>query len=130
MSDGLFLHRGVHDHALELGVLDGLDFDRSLDGGLDQLLQAVFADGTAKAADLRGVARQPRLVVLHAAEELPHNVLAPARNELFVAQVERILQAQQSGHEPHRQARTAGVAQTGAELHGVFAEQIAGNHLL
>ena len=49
--------------------------------GLEQQLQAVFADGGAKAADLRGVARQPRLVVLHAAEELEHHVLAPALHQ-------------------------------------------------
>ena len=58
--------------------LNGLD--GGLDGGLEQQFQAVFADGGAKAADLRGVARQPRLVVLLAAEELPHHVLPPTEN--------------------------------------------------
>ena len=61
MRDGFLLHRGVHDHPLQLGRLDSLDFNRRLDGGFEQLLQAFFADGAAwtwgfaKAADLGGV---------------------------------------------------------------------------
>lgn len=65
---GLLLHGGVHYHALELGGLDGLDGRRRLNGGLEQMLNACLAQHNAvKAVDLRCVARQFALVVLHAA---------------------------------------------------------------
>jgi hypothetical protein len=69
-----------------------LDLNGRLDGGLEQLLDAVLAQQAAKAPDLRGVARQARLVVVHAAEELPLHVLGPAFDEFFVAQVEAVLE--------------------------------------
>ena len=48
----------VLDDALELGGFDGFDVYGAFDGGLEQLLQALFSQQAAKAADLRGVARQ------------------------------------------------------------------------
>jgi len=124
MSDRLLLHRGVDDDALELDGLDGLDLHRRLDGELQQALQAFFADGAAKAPDLRRIAWQPRFVVVQAAEELPDHVLAPALHQFLVAEVEAVLQVQQAGHEANRQARAARVAHTAAEFHGVLAKQI------
>ncbi len=110
VRDCLLLHGGVHDHALELGSLHRLDGRRRLDRGLEQLLHAGFAQDLAKAADLRGVARQLGGVVRHAAEELPHDVLASALHERLVALVEGVLEVQQRDHEPDGQAWAAFVA--------------------
>jgi hypothetical protein len=88
VGNGLLLHRGVHDHAFQLRRLDGLDLHGRLDGELQQLLQTFFADGRAEAPDLLGVAWQARLVILHAAEELPDHVLTPASHQFFVAEIE------------------------------------------
>ena len=124
VRDGLLLHRGVDDDAFELALLDHPHRHRRFDGGLEQLLDAGFAQHTAKAADLGGVARQARLVVGHATEELPDHVLAPAFAEFFVAQVEGVLEVQQRDHQADRQTRTACVAHAGAsELRG-GAEEI------
>ena len=54
MSDGFFLLRGVHDHALKIFRLDGLNVDSRLDGGFEQLLQPLFAQGLPEATDLGG----------------------------------------------------------------------------
>ena len=110
------LHSGVDDHALQLGRLDGLDVDGAVDGGLEQVLDSVLAQQTSKAADLGGVTRQARLVVGHAAEELPLDILGPALNEFLVTQVEAVLQVQQADHEPNRQARAACRADAASEL--------------
>jgi len=40
--------------------LDRLDLHRAVDGGLEQLLDAVLTQQAAKAPDLRGVTSQPR----------------------------------------------------------------------
>ena len=90
MCDGLLLHGGVHDHdhALELAHAHRLHGRGGLDRGLPRLLHAGLAQHEAKAPDLSGVARQLGRVVRHAAEELPHHVLAPALDDFFVAEVE------------------------------------------
>ena len=113
VRDGFFLHRGVDDHALELSGLDGSDLDGRLDAGLEQLLQTFFTEVAPKSSDLRGVARQPMFVVGHAAEELPQHVLAPTRAQLFVAEIEAVLEVQRAGHQANRQLGPPRVAATG-----------------
>jgi len=120
----LLLHRRVDDHALELGRLDRLHAHRSLDRGLEQLLDAGLTEHAAESADLRVIARQLRLVVLHAAEELPHHVLAPARHQRLVALVEGVLQVQQRDHQANRQPRAAAPAHAGAHQFDRGAEQV------
>ena len=83
---GLFLHRGVDDHALEFGGLDRVHVHRRLDGLGQQLFHA-------------SLARQARLVVRHAAEVLPDDVLAPAIGHGFIAQVVGVLEIQQRDHQ-------------------------------
>jgi hypothetical protein len=124
VRDGLLLHRGVHDHALQLGRLDRADANRRLDRGLEHLLQARFAHGRSKATDLRGVARRAVLVVVHPTEELPQHVLAPARNEFFVAEVEAVLEVQQARHQSDGQTRPTGVAAARPSHRQARAEQI------
>jgi hypothetical protein len=70
MCRGLLLHRRVDDHALELGLPDRAHRHGRFDRGLQQLLDASLAENAAEAPELRRVARQARLVIGHAAEEL------------------------------------------------------------
>jgi hypothetical protein len=99
VSDGLALHRGVDDDALELGLLDGTHGHGGFDGGLQQLLHAGLAQHAAKATDLGRVAGQARLEVNQAAEELEAHVLGPALNQGLVALVVGVLQVQQRHHQ-------------------------------
>ncbi len=86
----------------------------SVVGPTKQKFQSIFAQVTAKAADLRGVAWQAVLVIGHAAEELPHDVLAPAQHQFLIAEVETVLEVQQAGHQANGQLGTASVAATRA----------------
>ena len=114
---------------LELALLDHPHRHGGFDGGLEQLLDTGLTQHTAKAPDLRGVARQAWLVVRHAAEELPDHVLAPALAQFFIAEVEGVLEVQQRDHQAQRQARATGVAQARAgELRGGSEEVGILNH--
>jgi hypothetical protein len=124
VRDGLLLHRGVDDHPLQVFGLDGLDGHRRVDGGLEQMLQALFTEVAPKPSDLRGVARLAVFVVGHAAEELPQHVLAPAHDELFVAEVEAVLQVQQAGHQTDWELGATGVADARAYQHQRRAEHV------
>ena len=97
---------------------------------LQQLLKTVLAEDASEAADLRGVARQAWLVAVHAAEELPRHVLGPARDEIFVAEIERILQVRQADHQAHGQARAARRALAACELAFKAAGQVLTAELL
>ena len=110
--------------ALQIGRQHRLDLHGALDGGLEQLLDAVLAQQAPKAPDLGRVARQAWLVVVAAAEELPLHVLGPAFDEFLVAQVKAVLEVQQADHQADGQARTAGRTDAAAELGVVGAQQI------
>ena len=124
MRDGLLLHRRVDDNALELALGDDAHRHRGFDGGLEQLLDTGLAEGSPEAADLCGVARQARLEVDLAAEELEVHVLGPALDHRLVALVVGGLQIQQRRHQPHRQTRTTCVARPRAGQLQRAAEQI------
>ncbi len=110
VRDGFFLDGGVDYHALQVFGFDGLNGNGCVDGGLEQQLQAFLAQVAAKASDLRGIAWQPMLKIIHAAEELPEDVLAPAHHQLFVAEIEAVLEVQQAGHQANRQLGASGIA--------------------
>ena len=124
MGDGLLLHGGVHDQALELDRFDGLAVYGGVDGGLEQLFDSGLADGGPKAPDLGGIARQARLVVGHAAEVLPHDVLGPALHKFLVAELVGVLQVQQAGHQANGKARAAGRGDAGTGKLQAGAEQV------
>lgn len=124
----LGLYGQIDDNALELGGLDGLDLHDAFDGGLEQFLQPFFAQQAAKAADLRGVAGQARLVVLHAAEVLPLHVLCPALDQFLVAQVHAVLEVYEADHQTHWQARASGGADAGAKLQLSLPQQVLADH--
>lgn len=130
VGDGLGLHGGVDDHALQIDRLDGLDLHGAFDGGLEQLLDAVLAQQAPEAADLRGVTRQAWLVILHAAEELPLHVLGPALNQFLIAEIEAVLQVQQADHQADGQSRAARRADAAAELALECASQIFADQTL
>ena len=91
VGNGLGLHGRVDDHALQIGRQHGLDLHRAFNGGLELLLDAVLAQQAPEPPDLGGVAWQARLVLIHATEELPKDVLGPAFDEFLVAQVDASL---------------------------------------
>lgn len=128
MGHGLLLHGGVDNHPLQVLGLHGLDRHRGVDRRLEQFFHSVFAQGAAKAPDLRGVARQAVFEVRAAAEELPQHVLAPARDQLFIAQVEGVFEIQQAEHQAQRQPRTTGGAGACARQHLRGAEQVVAFH--
>lgn len=111
MGDGFLLNGAVDDDPLELGRAYRLGRYRRVDGGLEQFFDADFADGGAKAFDLGGITRQLRFVVGLAAEVLPDDVLDSAFDHFFIAEVVGVLEIQQRGHQPDRQAWPSGVAQ-------------------
>ena len=49
--------------------------------------------------------------------------MAPALDELFVAEVEAVLEVQQARHQPNRQPRPPGIAAASAGQRKVWAEQ-------
>ena len=124
VGDGLLLHRGVHDQPLKLGWPDGLGGNSCVNGGFEQFFHAGLTQTQAKAPDLRGIAGQAGLVVRHAAEVLPHDVLGPALHQFFIAELEGVLEVQQADHQAHRKTGTTGGgnAATG-HLYG-WAEQV------
>lgn len=103
---GLVLHRGVDDHALELGRLDRVHQHSGGNGRRQQLLDTGFAQGLPKMHLVSWGAWQARLEVLLAAEVLEVDVLRAAlahRLIGLVGLVGRVLQIQQAGHQPNRQ---------------------------
>jgi len=95
VGNGLLLYGAVNDDPLKLHRADGLGRDRRVDGGLEQFLNAGLANGGAKPANLGGIAGKLRLVVDLAAEVLPHHILGPTLDQLFVAQIESVLEVQE-----------------------------------
>ena len=110
MGDGLLLHRGVHDDAFELALLDGADIDGGVDGGAEQFFQAGFAQGAAKASDLGRIARWARVKVFQVCKVLPVDVLGKALHQFFVAEIETVLEQGQRDHQAHGQSGTTGIA--------------------
>jgi hypothetical protein len=103
---------------------------RRIDGGLEQFFDAGFADGGAKAANLRGIAGQFRGVVVLTAEVLPYDVFGPPGDQFFVTKVEGVLEVKQSGHEPDRQAWPARCTDPGAGDLQARAKEIAAGDCL
>ena len=101
VGNSFFLHRRIHYHALQIFGFDSLHGDGRVDGRLEQQFEPFLCEVAAKAPDLRGIAGQAVLVVVQAAEELPDDVLAPAHDKFFVAEVETVFEVQQAGHQAY-----------------------------
>ena len=83
VGNGFLLHGGVDDDALEFRRPHRLGLHRRVDRGLEQFFDASFADGGAKSANLRGIARQFRRLVISSAEVWPDEVLGPPGDQFF-----------------------------------------------
>jgi hypothetical protein len=107
MRDRLGLHGRVHHDALQILGLDraGLVGDRET--LLDQRHELLLAQPLAPAGQRRAVERQLVAEAQLAAKELVIRVLDPARAQRLVRQVVRVLQDEEPGDQPCRQAGLA-----------------------
>jgi hypothetical protein len=77
VSDGFLLHGGIDDDPLELRRAHRPGFYRRVEGGLEKFLDAGFADGCTKSANLGYIAGKSRRVVFLTTKVLPHDILGP-----------------------------------------------------
>ena len=130
VGDGFLLDGAVNDDPFELGGAYRFGRYRRVNGGFEQFFDTGFADRGAKPSDLGGIAGQLRFVVGLAAEVLPYDVLGPAFDDVFIAEVVGVLEVQQRGHQPDRQARASGGTLAASSDLDRGTEQIAvGDHL-
>lgn len=116
----------VSDHPLQVLGFDCFDGHSGIDGGFEQQLYAVFVQGFSEVADLCGIAGQAMLVVVHAAEVLPDDVLTPARHQLFVTEVEAVLEVQQTDHQANGQFGLTDVAAPTSDHNHTDAQHVIG----
>lgn len=64
----------------------------------------------------------PGFVVFHATEILPHDVLAPPFGQLFIAEVEAVLQVLEADHEAYHQTAATDITDPDTSDHHVGAE--------
>ena len=72
----LLLHRGVHDHPLQISLLDRTHCHSGFDGALKRVLYASFTQALAGQAEFGLVASESGLKVFLATEKLKLHVLA------------------------------------------------------
>ena len=109
MGDRLGLHGGVHRHPLQvLGLASAPVLCTDRQALLDQGHELVLAQALAPAGQRRAVERQLVAERQLAAEVLVIRVLQPARAQRLVTEAVHVLQDEQPGHQPGRQARLAG----------------------
>jgi hypothetical protein len=106
MGDCFFHHRRVDDHPLHARGLDHAGTFRCFYRLGQQLFNAGFAQSLPPARQARRVNRQLRLQVRFARKDLPVRVLHPLPDDLFVGQIERVLQIQQPRNQPRRARRS------------------------
>jgi len=128
MRDRFFLYRRIDDDTFEFGRFDRFRLHSSVNRGLQQLFNTGFTNGSAKATDLRGIARQLRCVVRLPAEILPDHILGPAHHQFFVTEVKCVFQVQQGNHQSNRQARPPCSARSSARNHQRRSKKIADFH--
>ena len=96
MGNGLLPHSRVDNDALEFFHTDCLGLHCCIDGCIEQFFDAGFAHGGAEAANLGGIARQFRRVVLLADEILPYDVLGRAGDQFFITGVKGVFDVSKS----------------------------------
>ncbi len=107
MGDGLRLHRRIDDDALEIPGLDRAGLVRDRQALLDQRDELSLAEALAPTRQRRAVEGQLVAEAQLAAEVLVIGVLDPARAQRLVREVVRVLQDEESGHQPRRQTGLA-----------------------
>jgi len=108
MRDRLRLHRGVHHHTLQILGLERARLVRHRQALLDQRHQLLLTQALTPARYRGAVERQLVAEAQLAAEVLVIRILDPARAQHLVGQVVHVLQDEEAGHQPRRQAGLAG----------------------
>ena len=105
MRNGLWLHRGIDRHSLQVLGTDGASLVRHRQTFLDQRDELLLAEPLAPARHRRSIERQPVAEAQLAAEVLVIGVLDPAGAQHLIREIVHVLQDEQAGDEPRRQAR-------------------------
>ena len=105
MARGLWLHRGIDRHALQVLGTDGASLVRHRQTFLDQRDELLLAEPLAPARHRRSIERQPVAEAQLAAEVLVIGVLDPAGAQHLIREIVHVLQDEQAGDKPRRQAR-------------------------
>jgi hypothetical protein len=105
MRNGLWLHRGVDRHSLQVLGTDGASLVRHRQTFLDQRDELLLAEPLAPARHRRSIERQPVAEAQLAAEVLVIGVLDPAGAQHLIREIVHVLQDEQAGDKPRRQAR-------------------------
>ena len=108
MGDRLWLHRGIDRHPLQVLGTDGASLVRHRQTFLEQRDQLLLAEPLAPMRHRRSIERQPVAEAQLAAEVLVIGVLDPARAQHLVREIVHVLQDEQAGHQPRRQAGCPG----------------------
>lgn len=85
--DHLLLHRGIHDHALELGNSFRLQIGGNRERGHQRFIDAGFAERLLEPRQVHRRAWQARLKILLAADVLEIGILSPALAHRLIRQV-------------------------------------------
>jgi hypothetical protein len=107
MRNRLGLHGRVHHHALQVLCSERAGLVRDRETLLDQRHQLFLTQALAPPCQRRAVERQLVAEAQFTAEVLVIGVLEPARAQHFVREVVHMLQDEEPGDEPGRQARLA-----------------------
>ena len=112
MRNGLWLHRGIDHHSLQVLGLDGAGLVRHRQALLDQRDELLLAQPLAPARHRRSIERQLVAEAQFAAEVLVIGVLDPAGAQHLIREIVHVLQDEQAGDQPRRQRR---LPRTGAQ---------------
>lgn len=107
MGDCFGLHRRIDRHPLQVLRLDRAGLVRQREALLDQRYELLLAEALPPSRQGRAVEGQLVAEAQLATEVLVVRVLEPARAQRFVREVVHVLQDEQSGDEPRRQAGLA-----------------------
>ncbi|MGF6430983.1 hypothetical protein AB7M47_008101 [Bradyrhizobium elkanii] len=105
MRNGLGLHRGTDHHPLQILGTDGASLVCHRQTFLDQRDELLLAEPLAPARHRRSIERQPVAEAQLAAEVLIIGVLDPAAAQHLIREIVHVLQDEQAGDKPRRQAR-------------------------
>ena len=105
MGNGLWLHRGIDHHSLQVLGTDGASVVRHRQTFLDQRDELVLAEPLAPARHRRSIEWQPVAEAQLAAEVLVIGVLDPASAQHLIREIVHVLEDEQAGDKPRRQSR-------------------------
>lgn len=107
MRDRLRLHRGIDDNPLEVLGRDGAGLVRHRQALLDESHELLLTQALPPPCHRGAVERRLVAEAQLTAEELEIRVLDPPRTQHLVRQIVHVLEDEEPGHQPRRQARLA-----------------------